>query len=309
MPILNHLRDNVFGPNSPEWARVKGALVDHLTATPPGGEPIPVQQQAERMERFLANDRHAGAIFNPQERADLAQHASDLRGAVPEELPQPGTPERILADIAGRRVGMQPGQRQTGQQLMGQLLGPKGGDVALALQRGVPRETYEGLKRVVMQRATQAPEGAIPWQHQKSQQQIAKFLQTDFARKALTPDERMWLTNLMNAHDQLKPLEKTVNYSGSAYEAARMSRGLLRGVIHHSLRMLGLTHGGLPGYALGEAAGHIAGRAVEGAMTRRQLAEAADLFLGRRMQLPSARAPQAIGALSGQLLPRDQASQ
>ena len=303
VPILNHLRDNVFGANSPEWAAVKRALVDHLTATPAGGEPIPLPEQAARMERFLANDRHAGAIFDAAEQARLQQHANNLRGAAPEELPQPGTPERVLADIAGRQVGAPPGKAQTGQQLMAQLMGPRGGEVALALQQGIPKETYEGLKRSVLEKATQAPEGAIAWQHQKSQQQIAKFLQTDFARKALTSTERTYLTNIMNAHAQLVPLENTTNPSKTAYTLARMSHG----VIHKALSGLGLVHGGLHGYLVGQASG----RAIEAYMARNEAARIADLFLGRKnLVRQGARVPGAIGATLGQLPAlRDQSSQ
>ena len=294
VPILNHLRDNVFGANSPEWGAIKRGVVDHLTATPPGGEPVPLPKQADRIERLLANDRHASALFDAGEQARLQQHADNLRGAAPEELPAPGTPERTIADIAGRTPYGQPArQAQTGQQLISQLMGPKGGDVARALQNSLPKETYDGLKRAVLMKATQAPEGGIPFQHQKMQQQIAKFLGTDFARKGLTQEEQMYLTNLMNAHAQLVPLENTTNPSKSAYAAARMSRG----IIHHTLRALGLVHGGLHGLIAGE----LIGRGVENALARRQAAQAADLFLGRRMPLPASLAPRTIGAIAGQL--------
>ena len=49
VPILNHLRDNVFGANSPEWAAIKRGVISHLTEAVPGAEPVPFAKQAQRV--------------------------------------------------------------------------------------------------------------------------------------------------------------------------------------------------------------------------------------------------------------------
>jgi hypothetical protein len=289
VPILNHLRDNVFGANSPEWGAIKRAVVSHLTEAPAGAEPLARAKQAENIERFLGNPRHADTLFDAAEQARLQQHADNIRAAG-DEPPAKGTVAQQIAALSGRLTD----QPATGEQLISQLMRQGGGDLALELARVSP-QSMPAVKEGIFRKITEAPAGATEWGDQKIANSIAKFAATDLASKLYTPNELAMLKSIGEAHKRLVPIPGTRNVSGSAYRAAAM----LKGVTRQFLSMIGATHG-LHGYAMG----HAAGMGIERIQAARQAARAADLFLGRRAPLPRTGAvvPATAGAIVGHAL-------
>ena len=289
VPILNHLRDNVFGANSPEWSAIKRAVLSHLTEAVPGAEPLSELKQAQNIERFLGNQRHADTLFDAAEQARLQQHADNLRAAR-DEPPARGTVAQKIAALSGRLTG----EEATGEQLISQLMRQGGGDLALELSRVSP-QSMPALKEGVFRKITSPPPGATDWGDQKIANAIAKFAATDLASKLYTPNELAMMRAIGEAHRRLIPLPRTANVSGSAYSVARMAKGLTK----QFLGMIGATHG-LHGYAIGTAIGS----GLERAQAARQAAQAADLFLGRRAPLARTGAvvPASVGAVVGHAL-------
>jgi hypothetical protein len=283
VPILNHLRDNVFGPNSQEWAAVKRSVLSHLTEAPAGNEPLALAEQASRIERFLGNERHASAIFDPAEQARLQQHADTIRAAR-DEPPARGTIEQKVAQLSGRLTG----EAATGEQLVAELFKTNGAKLVDELQRVSP-QSIPALKEGVFRKVTSAPQGATDWGDQKIANAIANFAKTDLAQRLYTANELAMLRTIGEAHKQLLPLPRTANVSASAYTGARMMKGLTK----QFLAMIGSTHG-LHGYAIG----HAIGAGTERIGAARQARRAADLFLGQRAPLPrqGQYVPQAIAA-------------
>src|SRR6516165_781833 len=281
VPILNHLRDNVFGANSPEWGAIKRAVVSHLTEAPAGAEPLARAKQAENIERFLGNPRHADTLFDAAEQARLQQHADNIRAAG-DELPAKGTVAQQIAALSGRLTD----QPATGEQLISQLMRQGGGDLALELARVSP-QSIPAVKESIFRKITEAPSGATEWGDQKIANSIAKFAATDLASKLYTPNELTMLRAIGEAHARLVPIPGTRNVSASAYRGAAM----LKGFTKQFLTLIGagiLPHGGLIGHAIGAGAGYAAGEAAERVAARRTAARAADLFYGRRAALPRA---------------------
>lgn len=302
--ILAHLRDNVFGANSPEWNQIRQAAIAHMTETPAGAEPVPLDKIASRLERFLANDRQANELLTPNEQALLAQHAADLRSA-PDEPLVPGSVEAKLSAFSGRGGAMPAG----GKQLMTQLLGPNGDQLAAGLRdrllaRGQAGEDiWNQLRQGLFQYAAEAPQGLIPWEHQKTSQQIGKFLNLPVAREMYSQAEQAEMRNIAAAHQALIPTRAGTNPSGTAFMLAHMAKGLRRQFING----LGLTTHGLHGLVTSTAIN----RALDEASSRLEAKEAQRLFIGRHPGSVST-APQRIGALAGPQLTRqlqDQSSQ
>jgi hypothetical protein len=289
VPILNHLRDNVFGANSPEWAAIKRGVVSHLTEARPGAEPLPEVKQAQNIESFLGNPRHADTLFDAVEQARLQQHADNLRAAR-DEPPAKGTIAQKVAALSGRLTG----EEATGEQLISALKRQGGGELALELNRLMP-DRMPAIKEGMFWDVVSAPPGATEWGDQKIANSIAKFVKTDLASKLYTPNELTMLKAIGEARRQLVPIPGTRNVSASAYRGAAMLKGLTR----QFLAMLGATHG-LHGYAIG----HAAGAGLERIQTARQAARAADLFLGRRVPLTRTGAivPATAGAIVGHAL-------
>jgi hypothetical protein len=292
VPILNHLRDNVFGANSPEWNSIKRGLISHLTEAPPGAEPIPPIKQAQRMDTFLGNQRHAGAILDAGEQARLQQHADNLRG-VQDVPPQPGTIEAKIAQLSSPST--------TGDQLLSALTGQQGGNIATELRQRLTPENLGALKASMFSRISQAPEGMLPWEHQKTGQNIAKFLSTDLARNLYSPSELGVMRDIANAHLQIVPIPGSTNVSGSGYTGAAIAKQGIKMMTRNLLRMIGLAHGHLPGLLAGEALASARERIGEQLAARRSAQRAEQLFLGRRPLAP-VRAPQAVGAFAAPLL-------
>jgi hypothetical protein len=301
VPILNHLRDNVFGANSPEWASIKRSVVQHLTEAPAGAEPLSELRQAQQIERFLDNDRHAGALFDAGEQARLQQHADSLRAARDEPAAR-GTMAQRLDVLSGRITG----EGGTPDMVISDLLGQRGGQLAAALRDRISPESWVQLKQGLLKKAIAGPDGAIPWGDQKIGNKIADFLTKDVVREMYSPQEIAMIKRLGDAHIQLIPPPRTTNPSGSGYELKRAAKTMFKTI----LATIGVTTHGLPGLAGAKAAGEAIDR--YGAWQQGQRAK--DLFQGYRTQLPrqGARIPPAFGALGGATLRpaiTDQASQ
>jgi hypothetical protein len=297
VPILTHLRDNVFGANSREWASIRRAVISHMAETPAGGQPVELAELADRIERFLGNPRHANTILTPAEQAQLRQHAVNLRAAQP-VAPAAGTMEAKI-----RRL-FDPAHPVTGEQLISELRRQGGGDLAVALRGRLSPEIMGQIKQGMFKKITAAPEGALDWGDQKIGNAIANFLQTDLAQKLYTPNELQMLKAIGDAHIQMIPPQRTTNPSGSGYVVGRLAKGLTKQFLKV---VLGGAHG-VPGYIAAEGIG----QGLERLQAKQAAARAADLFQGRRMPLPrqGQYVPQRVGAFVGQLpVLRNQGSQ
>lgn len=282
---LGHLRDTL-GPQSPEWAALRKAAISHFTEPAPGGEAVPLTKQADRMLKFLGNERHSGQIFDAGERARLEAHAQTLRGA--EDAPLvTGTMEEKIAKLSGRKNG----EPATGEQTLAAI--KKDPRLAEEVMKSVSPESRSLLKQALWQQISEAPEGMIKWENQKTGQSIAKFLNTDLARAVYTPNERMLMKAIADAHQRLVPIPGTTNPAGTAHMLAK----LVSGGKHQLLGLFGFHAGGLPGAATAIALG----KGLEWIGAKRAANQATRLFLGQQPKAPGVRFPQAIGAISGQL--------
>jgi hypothetical protein len=287
-PILNHLRDNVFGANSPEWGAIKRGVISHMADTPPGGEPVPLTDLADRIERFLGNQRHANAILSPQEQSQLQAHANNLRGA--EDIPPAkGTIEQQVAQLSGRLTG----QEASGEELMSKLMGKGGPRLVSELRSQLSPETMAQLKVAIWRRISEAPEGMVPWEAQKSSTQISKFLNMQLASALYSSNELAMMRAVQNAHEQMIPLKRTVNTSGTFYRLSKSLDGLKK----QAFQTMGAIHGGVHGYVLGKAADW----AKEKIADRMLQAEATRLFRGTQPRVRPSVAPQAAFTTLGQL--------
>jgi hypothetical protein len=284
-PILNHLRDNVFGANSPEWGAIKSGMISRMAETPPGGEQPALNDVADRFERFLGNQRHANAILSPAEQAQLQAHANNLRGAA-DIPPAKGTVQDWISRLGANDA--------SGEEFMAKLMSKKGPQLAAELRNmNITPETMAQLKVAIWRRVSEAPEGMIPWQAQKSSQQISKFLNTQLARAIYSPNELAMMRAIQSAHEKLIPLPRTVNTSGSWYRASKALDALKK----QAFQTMGAIHGGAHGYVLGKAADW----AKEKIADRMMQAEATRLFRGTQPRLRPSIAPQAAFTTLGQL--------
>lgn len=265
---LRHLQ-RALGETSPEWAALKKAAISHFTEPVPGTAALTPAQQGDRMARFLANERHSGALFTDSERARLMQHANRLRSAV-DPVPDRGTVEQKIAVLSGRHTG----EAASGNQVIEALSRSDGGKLAAALRNEVSPESWALLKQGMFQKVSKAVEDATPWGSQRTAETITKFLATDLAREMYTPNERALMKALADAHHQLVPIPGTVNTSGTAHTAARLATGLR----HQLLGLFGFSHGGLPGAGLALALG----KGLEWGVHRRAAGQATARFYGEQ---------------------------
>lgn len=283
VPILQRLR-TMFG-ESPEWGAIRKAALAHLTEDL--GAPLPHGDQADRVLRFLQGSKGrltAETLFNPSERANLATYAQRVRSAA-DPIPQTGTVEHKIAQLSGRFNG----QPATGEQILSELTGKQGAQLAAELRTRLSPESFAMLKRGMFQKISAAPEGMIPWQDQKIGQSIAKFLTTDLARELYTPAERILLDGIAKAHLRVVPVQGTTNPSGTAHMGAKLATGLK----NQFLTLIGFSHGGLPGAAVGAALA----KGMEWRSASKAASRASDLFLGPRSRSVMPTSPQRASAL------------
>ena len=292
VPILTHLRDNVFGANSPEWGQIKSAIIQHLTETPAGAaEPIATLQQAQRIEKLLSHRQLADTLFSPVEQARMRIHASELRAAEPEEMMGAQTVEGIIDRLAGRGGNLS----ASPEQIISVLKGKYGADVARALQQRLPAETWGQLKQGFLRDAIQESNGAIPWGDQKVGNRIADLLDSSVGQAMYTPTDQQMIRELGDLHIARVPPAGTRNTSASGYEIMRAAKA----AGHQVFRWIGASHG-LHGYLMGRALDKAVSRG--GAMY--EAAQARNLFLGRKAALARRGAyyPGKFGAIGGSAL-------
>jgi hypothetical protein len=282
--IVQRLR-GLFGEGSPEWAAVRKAALSHLTEDL--GAPLPHAEQADRVLRFLQGSKGrllAETLFSPSERANLARYANQVR-SVADPVPQAGTIEHKIARLSGRLTG----EAATGEQILSELGGKQGAQLASELRTRLTPESFAELKRGMFMKISQAPEGMIPWGDQKVGQNIEKFLATDLAREMFTPAERARMDLMGRAHLRLVPIHGTTNPSGTAHMGERLAKGLKS----QMLMLLGFSHGGMGGAAVGAALA----KGLEWRLDAKAASRASNLFLGPSAPSAPVRAPQRAAAL------------
>jgi hypothetical protein len=290
---------SIFGPDSKEWAAYRAGMLEHLTGTPPGIEPMSNEKIADRVHRFFSGTKGVGlaqTLFSPSERAKLLAHANRLRTAA-DPAPE-GQVEKLLARWSGRDGGEQASAKTIIDGLMG--ASGKKGLAPLIVAKLKTRLTEKGLaqlKQGVFSRITEPPEGMIDWGHQKQGQRIMDFLHGDgkgLADALFTKAELTRIENIGKGHLKLVPVPGSTNPSGSGHVAARLARS----AAHSILPFVGLHAGGLPGVGAAIAIDKTAGRLLD----RRAASKAAKLFYGPQKRAPASTLPQSFGALGGAVI-------
>lgn len=280
--LLTHLRDTM-GANSPEWAGLRKAAISHFTQAEPGADPVPLAKQADRMLRFLGNQRHSEALFTPAERARLQSHAQRLRAAE-DPVAGKGTVDQKVDILSGRTTG----EGASGAQVVSSIMSATkdAAKLATAVRDRVSPQSWALVKQAIWGQMSGAGEGMTAWGHQRTGETIAKFLNTELARAVYTPNERMLMKAIADAHHRLVPVPGTTNPSGTAHTAAK----LVSGARHQLLALFGFSHGGLPGAGVALALG----KALDWSIKKRAANTAERLFLGAQPKLPASTGAQRV---------------
>lgn len=248
--IAQRLR-GLLGENSPEWASIRKAMVSHLTEAPAGTDAIPHDVQSDRIMNFLNGTKGrtlSQVLFSPSERASLGTYATRLRNVTD---PQPANQvDRIIAHISGRD-----GLPSSSTEVVNRLLDTKGNSaVAVQLSRQLRQQlspqSWNAVRQGMWSKLTEPPEGMIAWGPQKISQNIHNFLKSDIAEEMFSERERGLMKTFATAHKQMIPVAGTTNPSGTAPMLAKIASGAR----HTLLPLLGFSHGGVPGAAIGMAA-------------------------------------------------------
>jgi hypothetical protein len=270
--IAQRLR-GLLGENSPEWASIRKAMVSHLTEAPAGTEAIPHDVQSERIMNFLNGTKGrtlSQVLFSPSERASLGTYAARLRNVTD---PQPANQvDRIIAHISGRD-----GLPSSSTEVVNRLLDTKGNSaVAVQLSRQLRQqlspESWNAVRQGMWSKLTEPPEGMIAWGPQKISQNIHNFLKSNIAEEMFSERERGLMKTIATAHKQMIPVAGTTNPSGTAPMLAKIANGAR----HTLLPLLGFSHGGVPGAAIGMAAD----KALTWVGNKRAAGNARKLFYG-----------------------------
>lgn len=278
---------NLLGPNSPEWAAVRKAAIAHMTEAPAGLEPISHAVQADRIMGLLNGTKGrllAQTLLSPAERTRLADYATRLR-TVADPAPASST-ERLIAKLSGRD-GSQPASATEVVNQLFDLKANKETSVQLAreLHTRLSPESFGQVKQGMWSRLTEAPEGMIPWESQRISQNLHNFLKSELAKAVYTPNERMLMKTIADAHSKQIPVAGSTNPSGTAPMLNKMARGAQ----NQLLGLLGFSHGGLPGAGVAIAAG----KALAWKTNQKAANEARRLFYGDQPEAAtSARATQ-----------------
>lgn len=276
--IAQRLRQ-MFGEGSPEWETIRKAALSHLTEDVGGA--LTHTEQADRILNFLNGTKGsmlAQTLFNPSERANLARYANQIRSVTD---PAPASQaERLIARFSGRD-----GPASSSTDIVNHLFDLKANkevsvQLARELRNRLAPESWSQVKQGMWSRLIEPPEGMLPWGSQKISQNISNFLKGDLANEMFTPNERMLMRTIANAHQQLIPVAGT-NPSGTTPMAAR----LLKGASKQLLTLFGFAHGGIPG----AAAAYTAGKAADWVAKKRTTAEAMKLFYGNQPRTISPR--------------------
>lgn len=248
--VAQRLR-GMLGENSPEWASIRKGMISHLTEAPAGTEAIPHDVQSDRIMNFMNGTKGrtlSQVLFSPSERASLGTYAARLRNVAD---PQPANQvERIISHISGRD-----GLPSSSTEVVNRLLDTKGNSaVAVQLSRQLRRqlspESWNAVRQGMWSKLTEPAEGMIAWGPQKISQNIHSFLKSSIASEVFTDQERTLMRTIANAHKQMIPVAGTTNPSGTAPMLSKIANGAR----HTLLPLLGFSHGGVPGAAIGLAA-------------------------------------------------------
>lgn len=301
--IAQRVRD-IHGADSPAFNALRQGLLSHMIDTPPGTAPLANDVIADRIMRFFGGTKGVGlaqTLFTPSERARMLGYANSLRTVTD---PAPATEvERLIAKWSGRDGG----QRASAKTVVDKLMGESGKNgisplIVRHLRDRVSPQAMTAIKQGVWSRITEQAEGAMKWGDQKVGQRIMNFLNGDgkgLADALYTKAEREAMANIADAHLRNIPVPGTTNPSGSGHLVARLARGAR----HSLLPIVGFSHGGLPGAAIGTAVDK--GISVIG--NKRDAAKAVKLFYGPQVsQRKAVLAPQRFGALGGQVAAANQ---
>lgn len=283
---------NIFGEKSAEFGAYKQGLFAHLTA----GEP---EAAAERVRAFLDGKGRllAQTVFSPGERKSLAQFAERLRASIPAE-PEKGAVASLIRKVANGEASP--------NELVNALFGASGKGagsmsvpLAQKLKASLPPEAWTAVRQGMFEKLTSAGEGKIELEAQALSQRLHEFLNesgSQLAKTLYTPQELDLMRKLASVYKQMIPVKGTTNPSGTAPMLARMAGGL-RSTL---LPLLGLTHGGIPGAAMGA----VLDKGVTAARNAGDARKATELFYGpQAKRLPDPRFARGAGLLGFASLP------
>lgn len=294
--IAQRIRD-IHGENSPSFNALRQGLFSHMIDTPPGTAPLARDVVADRIMRFFGGTKGAGlaqTLFTPSERARMLGYARSLRN-VADPAPE-GQVERLIARWSGRDGG----ERASAKTVVDTLMGESGKNglsplIVRHLRGRLSPESMTAIKQGVWSRITEDADGAIKWGDQKIGQRIMKFLNGDgkgLADTLYSQAERDAMTSIADAHLRNIPVPGTTNPSGSGHLVARLANGAR----HSLLPIVGFSHGGLPGAAIGTAVD----KAATMVGNKRAASKAMKMFFGPQVsQKKAVLAPQRFGALGG----------
>lgn len=161
---------------------------------------------------------------------------------------------------------------------------------------GETSEAWNLIRQAAFRQMFERPEGVAQWGPQKISSNIAEFLRSpstrDLSRVLFSKDEIGTMLRYSSALNRLVPPPGAVNYSGTAYEGARMARSAFQALAG----TLGLGGGG----PIGAGAGIMAARGVQ---SGQDWLVARSLLSARPLNVVSSRAATAGGVTAGQIGP------
>ncbi len=279
--IVQRLR-GLLGEGSPEWAAIRKGMISHLTESPAGLEAVPHGEQANRILNFLNGNKGrtlAQVLYNPSERAALAAHANGLRSV---SDPMPTTLiDKTISRLSGRNGNLP----ATSHDIVNSVMGSDGSggdvDVIRALKQRLSPEGWNSLRQGVWQKLTTRGEDMTPFEAQALHTRLSRFL-NDKGKEAsvalFTPQERTLMGQLAGVYKQMIPVKGTTNPSGTAPMLAKIANGTK----HQLLPLLGFSHGGMMGAAVGAAAD----RGLTAIGNARAATKAQNMFFGQQPKRP-----------------------
>ena len=298
MPVQIAQRiERIFGRNSEEFATYKQGLFAQLTQ----GEP---EAAAARIQAFLTEPKGrilAQTVFDQGDIASLTRHAQQLASIAPQ------APEAGAAAAAIRRYsGADGSPPASANQIVNDLFGSTGKgngrfavDLAVRLKQQLTPEGWASVRQGMFEKLVNAGEGKIPFEAQALSQRLHEFVNesgSQLARALYSPQEIGLMKQLAGVYKQMIPVKGSTNPSGTAPMLARMAGGLRQSL----LPLLGLTHGGLPGAAVGA----VADRGLTAIKSAGDARKAVSLFYGEQAKRPTdPRFAKGIGMLAQSTAP------
>jgi hypothetical protein len=283
---------SIFGENSAEFGTYRQGLFAHLTA---GG----AEEVASRIDAFLTGKGKllAQTVFGADERASLAKFGARLRSSIPAE-PEKGAVASLIRKVVEGEASP--------NELVNALFGASGkgaGSISVPLAQklkaSLPPEAWTSVRQGMFEKLTRAGEGKIEFEAQALSQRLHEFLNesgSQLARTLYSPQEIDLMRKLANVYKQMIPVKGTTNPSGTAPMLARMAGGL-RSTL---LPLLGLTHGGLPGAAVGA----VLDKGVTATRNANDARKATELFYGpQAKRLADPRIAKGLGLLTQGSMP------